>query len=170
MSDDTSAPTPPTWRRKTLDERRRDVRRTIDPRPALLMSVAGATILLFLGGVFRPFSPYRVDLIPLVTLFIMITIILFLLIYAVQTDRRVARHRLRMGICDRCFALTLDGRLDHCPCGGTFEDADGWTLNRCPHCAYDLRATTNRCPECGHELCFHFIDHPEPRPPRLPQD
>jgi hypothetical protein len=77
----------------------------------------------------------------------------FAVTYSLQIAGFLSRGmRVRIGICSRRFRLTTEGKFDACRCGGTFEDADGWTLNRCPKCNYDLRGSSTGCPECGADL------------------
>ena len=160
-----TGPNRPSWRRKTVEERRRDERLPEHHRirlrqaPMLALSLVafiGAFAVLViahtLAGGGRTLWGFAVGTIAAALLAIAGYVL------SVQFDSRAPR----VGICDRCFMLTLIGTIDHCDCGGTFEDINGWTLNRCPQCDYDLRASEARCPECGHDLNNCYVIPPAP--------
>ena len=151
----------PTWRRKTAEERRRDaLARDLDPRQALLMGGITALVGAAIGGwaVLETGGNARHLIVFALAGAIVLGVPAAALAYGLQATGWLSRpNRARMGICGSCFKLTLDGSLDQCDCGGTFEDIDGWTPNRCSRCGYDLRGSPHQCPECGAPLPQHSM-------------
>jgi hypothetical protein len=146
---------PPTWRRKTAEEQQRDWRAARWARfnpagPLLIGAIAGSVgaVITAIASFQSGFEPAMIVVILGVSLaFALLTGAFF---YVLQVLGGLPPpRRVRMGICDRCFRLTLDGTLDACECGGRYEDVHGWKLNHCPKCGYDLRGSGDRCPECG---------------------
>ncbi len=142
MSDASSHPL---WRRKTDEERRaghpRAFRRRLNPAiPLMAGGFCGTAAWLLALIAALPFLDTGQAVIWCAVNGIVFGFVCTLLIYLMQFIGVIQPpSRLRMGICNRCFKLTLDGRLETCDCGGTFEDADGWTLNRCPQCGTSIR-------------------------------
>jgi hypothetical protein len=149
----------PTWRRKTIQERARDHpdgwRARLGWRAPLISAALGAcagglVVLCLAAG---PDFDLLSALLTAIIVSLLCGVFVGFITFVVQLCGGLKRpHRPRVGICTSCFRLTLDGRKDTCECGGAFEDLDGWTLNRCPICGFDLRSSGERCPECGHEL------------------
>ena len=126
----------PPWRRKTAEERGRDeLVRDLGPRAALLMggiaALVGAALAAFaaLGNVDDAGELFLLALLGASAFGVPATA----LAYAMQAAGWLSPpKRIRMGVCTACFQLTLDGTLDHCECGGAFEDVDGWTPQPLP--------------------------------------